>query len=101
MNAHIKICRQNLGVHNKAMRIPVQAQLGRFPISLKIVGQIIAFWAHFIASDVDSYATEIYSDMIQQRYADRDLWLDFIINIFRGIAVTHVWDNSSLLLLID
>ena len=42
-NAHIKFCRQILGVHNKAMRIPVLAELGRFRVSLRLVGQVIAF----------------------------------------------------------
>ena len=37
-NPHIKFWRQTLDVHHKAVRIPVLAELGRFPVSLKIVG---------------------------------------------------------------
>ena len=89
-NAHIKFCRQVLGVHNKAMRIPVLAELGRFPVSLKIVGQVIAFWAHVKTSDVDSYARKIYSDTTEHQSTDKGPWLSLIINIFQGLGMTHV-----------
>ena len=84
-NAHIKFCRQTLGVHNKAIGIPVPTEVGRFPISLKIVGQVIAFWSHVITSDVESYARKIYSDMTEHQSTDKDPWLSFIINVFSGI----------------
>ena len=76
------------------MRIPVLAELGRFPISLNIVNQVIAFWVHIITSDVDLYATKIYSDMTEHQSTDKDLWLSFIINIFQGLGISHVWDNQ-------
>ena len=38
------------------MTIPVLAELGMFPVSLKIVGQFFALWVHVITCDVDSYA---------------------------------------------
>ena len=93
-NADIIFCRQTLGIHNKAITIPVLAELGRFPISLKIVDQGIAFWAHVITYDVDSYVRNIYSDMIEHQSRDKDTWLSFIINIFQALGMTHVWDNQ-------
>ena len=94
-NAHIKFCRQILGVHNKAMRIPVLAELGRFPVSLRLVGQVIAFWAHIVTSDADSYTRNIYADMTEHQSTDKNPWLNFIKNILRGLGMTHVWDNHS------
>ena len=70
--AHIKFSRQILGVHNKAMRIPVLAELGRFPVSLRLVGQVIAFWAHIVTSDADSYTRNIYTDMTEHQSTDKN-----------------------------
>ena len=67
------------------MRIPVLAELGRFPISMKKVGQVIAFWADMITSDFESYARKIYSDMLEHQSTAQDPWLSFITNIFSGI----------------
>ena len=94
-NAHIKFCRQTLGVHNKAMRIPVLAELGRFPVSLRLVGQVLAFWAHIVASDADWYTRNIYTDMTEHQSTDNDPWLSFIKNILGGLGMIHVWDNHS------
>ena len=93
-NAHIKFYRQTLGVHGEAMRIPVPTELGTFRISLKVVGQVNAFWAHVITADVDPYTRRIYSDMTEHQYTDKDPWLSFIINIFQGLRMTHVWDSQ-------
>ena len=76
-NVHIEFCRQILGIHNKAMRIPVLAELGRLPVSLKIVSKVIAFWAHIVTSDVDSYTRKINTDMTEHL----------------GLGMTHVWDR--------
>ena len=62
-----------LGVHSKAMRIPVLAVLGRFPVSLKIVGQVITFWAHIVTADVGSYPRNIYNDMTEHQSTDKKL----------------------------
>ena len=40
------------------------------------------------------YQREIYSDMIEHQYTDRDPWLSFIKIIFQGLGMTHVWDNQ-------
>ena len=84
-NAHTKFCGQILGVQNKAMRIPVLAELSRFPISLKIVGQVIAFWEQIVASDVDSYTRNIYTDMTEQQSTDKSPRLSFSTKYSSGI----------------
>ena len=94
-NAHIKFCRQILGVHNKAMKIPALAELGRFPVSLRLVGQVIAFRAYIVTSDADSYTRNIYTDMTEHQSTDKNPWFSFIKNILRGLGMTHVWDNHS------
>ena len=71
------------------------AELGRFPVSLRLVGQVIAFWAHIVASDADSYTQNLYADMTEHQSTDKKPWLNFIRNILQGLGMTHVWDNHS------
>ena len=55
---------------------------------MKTVGQVIAFWAHVIAPDVDTYARKIYYDVTEHQLTDKDLWFSFSINIFQGLGMT-------------
>ena len=73
------------------MRIPVLADLGRFPLSLKKVGRVITFWAHVITSDIDLYARKIYTDTMEHQYTDKDVWLSFIKNIF-----SRIWEDPRM-----
>ena len=41
-NVHTKFCKQILGVHKKAMILPTLGELGRFPLSIKILPQMIS-----------------------------------------------------------
>ena len=76
------------------MRIPVLAKLGKSPISLKTVSQVIEFWAHVITSDVDWYARKTYSDMTEHQPTDKDQWLCIVINILQGLGMTRVWGSQ-------
>ena len=71
------------------------SELGRFPVSLRLVGQVIAFWAHIVTSDADSCTRNIYTDMTEHQSTDKNPWLSFIKNILRGLGMAHVWDNHS------
>ena len=91
----IIFCRHILGVHNKAMRIPVLAELGRFPVSLRLVGQVIVFWAH-IATLTLIRTLKIYTLAWQSiNPQTRTRGSASLKNILRGLGMTHVWDNHS------
>lgn len=60
------------------MKIPVLAELGRSPISLKIVWQINAFLTHSIESDDHSNSKQTYAIMLHQQSVIEIPWLKFI-----------------------
>lgn len=59
--------RYTSGVHRKAMRTPVLAEVGRFPISLKTVCQIITFWTDITESNNHFYLKQTYATMVHQQ----------------------------------
>ena len=66
-NAQGKCCRQIRGVHNKLASTPVVAELGRFPVSLKIVSQVVTISVHIISYNDDLYTRKKYTDMTQHQ----------------------------------
>lgn len=48
---HISFCKFLLGVSRKTGNVPVMSELGRFPMSHKIVTQMIGYWDHLSKTD--------------------------------------------------
>lgn len=95
-NIHVKFCKYVLGVHKKAMNIPVMGELGRYPITIDIVGQIISFWIHVLESNENSYLRQVYNQMMQQTCSDSP-WLNFVKNTLYNCDLWHVWENQGTL----
>ena len=43
---HINFRKFALGVHKRAMNLPTLAELGRVPLSIKIIAQTISYWKY-------------------------------------------------------
>ena len=95
-NVHIKFCRSLLGVHNKTMKVPVLGELGRFPMAIHIISQVISFWVHITEAKEDSYLYLAYQDMINCQ-SGSGTWINFVKNTLNGIGFNHVWYNQSTL----
>ena len=96
-NVHIKFCRSLLGVHKRTMKLPVLAELGRYPISLNALCQTITFWIHITESDEDSYLRQAYNDMLLAESHNNAIWLKFVKNILLSMGFSHVWENQGTL----
>lgn len=94
-NVHMKFCKQLLGVHRKSMNFPVLAELGRFPISTKILGQIISFWLHIMESDQHGLLRQTYSSLLSQEHKEENKWLLFVREFLTSSGFKHVWQNQS------
>lgn len=90
---HIKFCRCLLGVHRKTMCIPVLAELGRFPLALRMLTQTISYWTHILQSKRDSFVHQVYDDMFNN--PKEDSWLIFIKSSLSRLGFNHVWQNQS------
>lgn len=91
-STHIKFCRFILGVHKKAMWLPVLGELGRFPLSIKMISQVIGFWGHILDSNQQSLLHHLYSLMISS--SKTSPWLQFIKQLLSLVGFEHVWKNQ-------
>lgn len=92
---HIRFCRFLLGVHKKAMWIPVLGELGRFPLGLRMLSKAISYWAHILETKKDSCVRKIYDSMLQN--SSENSWAQFIQQSLNTLGFNHVWHNQSTL----
>lgn len=92
-SAHIRFCRFILGTHKKSMKIPVLAELGRFPIGLRILSQCIKYWAHILETKKDSYIYQAYLSLLDP--SRESSWSHFIKQAVDKLGFNHVWQNQS------
>ena len=94
---HLNFCKQLLGVHNKAVNIPVLAELGRYPLTLQIITQLISFWMHITQSNDGSLLKHIYQSMLSSLTTDNssNSWLAFIKDLLYSLGFQHVWHNQG------
>jgi hypothetical protein len=96
-NVHINFCRSLLGVHKRTMKVPVLAELGRYPNFLNNVGQVIMFWVHILESREDSYLRQAYDDMLLMDSCNKVPWIHFVKTMLFNIGFSHVWKNQGTL----
>ena len=95
-NVHIKFCRSLLGMHKQTMKVPILAELGRFPTSLQMIGQVISFWAHITEAQENSLLKQAYKDMLTWE-SHKKKWIKFVENILTKMGFGHVWCNQGTL----
>ena len=91
---HIQFCKHLIGVHKKAMNLPILGELGRFPISLKSFCLVIQFWLHITCADDNSYLSRIYK-CLSQEPSGASAWLTFVENVLNVSGYRHVWANQT------
>ena len=74
------------------MWLPVLGELGRFPLGIKIISQIIGFWGHIINSNKHSLLHQMYNLMISS--SKTSPWLQFIKRLLTLSGFGHVWKNQ-------
>ena len=85
----MEFCKYTIGVHRKAMKIPVLVGLG----SLRIVFQVIAFSAY----NDHSYLKETYAIILHQQSVIEIPLLRFIKKKKKSIGFSHLWKKQSTL----
>ena len=90
---HLQFCRQTLGVHKKAMTLPSFAELGRFPITFKILQQVIGFWVHLMHSKEDSHQKQLYQ--ASSINCEANSWEYFVRETLESLGLKHVWENQG------
>ena len=69
--------RQLLGVNKKSTNIAVLAEIGKYPICIKIFGRIIKYWAR-ISTSKNQLLAESYKASMIENINGRQHWLKFV-----------------------
>jgi hypothetical protein len=93
---HSKFCRYTLGVHKKTMVLPVLSECGRFPISIKVICQVIAYWIHILDLPNNANIRTVYNGLYAKSN-NSSTWVSFAENILTSTGLNHVWKNQSTL----
>ena len=91
-STHIRFCRFILGVHKKSMWLPVLGELGRFPLGIKMISQVIGFWGHILDSNQNSLLHQMYDLMVSS--SKTTPWLQFTKQLLTVSGFGHVWKNQ-------
>ena len=88
---HVDFCRYILGMNKKSMVGPVLAELGRYPMIIKIIKNTLSYWLHILSSKETSI---VYKTYIHIKKNNNNQWVNFIKNILRLLELNHVWENQ-------
>ena len=91
----LKFCKSILGVHKKSMKMPVLAELGRYPLFFQLIGQVITFWVHIIEMKQNSCISDAYSDLFKEGAHVHSPWIQFVKTILKNLGFSHVWNNQG------
>ena len=91
---HMKFLKSVLGVNKKAMNLPTLSELGRFPLSIKVLTQTIGFWSHIVESDDNTYLKQLYNEQIHTLDTP---WILNVKRLLSALGMEHVWQNQTTL----
>jgi hypothetical protein len=94
-NVHLKFCKRLLGVNNKSMNLPVLAELGKFPLSLKIMVQSISYWTHIVNLSDKSLLKQTYLELIRGDDISNNEWISTVRGFLLSAGYKHIWQNQA------
>jgi len=79
------------------MMLPVLGELGRFPVTFRIICQILEFWIHVLEHNPSSHLKYVYDQMFETQTLDTSFWIGFVKKILCSVGLNHVWNNQNTL----
>ena len=79
------------------MKMPVLAELGRYPLLFQIIGQVITFWIHLTEMKHNSCIFDAYSDLCEENAHMYSPWIQFVKIVLKSLGFNHVWNNQGTL----
>ena len=92
---NMKFCKQLIGVYNKATNIAVWGELGRYPLYIKIVTQMIKYYHRVACMPQDHLlcrALNMLSDMDSQR---KENWYSCVKFILAKLDLKNIMEKPS------
>ena len=92
---HLKWCKYTLGVHSKSTNIAVLAELGRYPLTLGIIQNMITYWFR-LANGTDNILLEVcHKENMEMLKLGKSCWMQTIKDIMYKLDVQHLFSNPD------
>ena len=92
----LKFMKSLLGVHSKASNIATRGELGRLPISLYIIKQIVNYWVRITEYDKSTLLYDAYLCNLNMLNAGKKCWLSNVYDIiYNKLGQQHMWNNQG------
>ena len=91
----IKYLKTVLGIHRKSSNAAVRLELGRYPITLYILKEVVKNWLRIVNYEFDTVLYNAYLCNLQMVSENKPCWLSHIKNLIKcRLGLTHLWHNQ-------
>ena len=91
----LSFLRQILGLHKKSPTLPTLAEVGKYPLSVKIFTTIVKYWVRIVSSE-NRLLVATKQSIVTQNSEGKQNWLKIIDYLFKITNITqHPTQNKS------
>ncbi len=92
----LQFAKSILGVHRKASNAAVRGELGRYPMIIFILKQVIKNWFRVVNCKRESLLFDTYLCNFKMVYDGKACWLNNIRTLLCDtLGLKHIWDNQG------
>jgi hypothetical protein len=92
----LKFIKSVLGVHKKSSNPACQGELGRYPIVIFILKQVLKNWLRISNYDTSSILYDTYICNIEMMKENKTCWLSHVKNVVVDtLGLSHLWENQG------
>ena len=88
---HIGYMKNVLKVKMSTSTLPLYAELGRFPIALKMKMRIINYWNKILSSECSSIVKHCYMTLLDLHNSGQENWCSVVKSILEAADSVHCW----------
>ncbi len=92
----LKFSKSVLSVHRMSSNAAVRGELGRYPIIIHILKQVLKNWFRIVEYDQNSLLYDTYLCNLQMVFEKKNCWLSNIRKIvYDTLGLKHLWENQG------
>ena len=92
----LRFCKYALGTHRKSSNVATRGELGRFPIAMFIMKQVLKNWLRISRQDIHPLMQDVYVENIRLCHEGKKCWLGRVKElIVDRIGMPEIWNNQG------
>ena len=93
---HLNHMKQVLKVKTSTATPPLYAELGRFPLSLKMKMRLINYWKRILEYDDTNIVKQAYLQLLELYNSNQKNWCDVVREILKEARLEQCWHNQTM-----